>query len=288
MKACVLLRRSRFVKGGLIAISCNKKERVVLRMTVVRVLIAIVATVFLGVRSVPAQTSVALWEMRVPFPTGTGLVPTGTSYLPPNQTGTNQWPTTGAPYPAGTPTNGALAGNSSAILSAGKLLTASTYTSPAGNGSQYSFSSNNWSPADYYQVVLPTTGYTGLSVSWDQARSSTGPAAFKLQMSTNGTSFTDLLSYSVLQSGGAGAPGTWTSGSYNSLYTNTFSLPVSANNQANLYLRFTNSEAAVSNASGSNRIDNISVTAVPEPSTFALVVLGIGFGGMVLRRRSAN
>lgn len=247
-------------------------------MTVSRLLIAIVATVFLGVRSVPAETTtVAAWQMLVAFPTGAGNVPTGTTYLPPN-----------TPSAAGTPSTGVLAGNSSAILSTFHTLAASTYTSPAGNGSQYSFSSNNWSPADYYQVVLPTTGYTGLSVSWDQARSSTGPAAFKLQMSTNGTSFTDLLSYSVLQSGGGGAPGTWSSTTYNALYTSTFALPVSANNQANLYLRFTNSEAVASSSSGSNRIDNISVTAVPEPSTFALVVLGVGFGGMFLRRRSAT
>jgi len=257
-------------------------------MAFARLLIAIIATVFLGARTVPAETTVAVWEMRVPFPTGTGLVPTGTTYLPPNQTGTNQWPTTGSPYPAGTPTSGTLAGNSSAILSTFHTLAAATYTSPAGNGSQYSFSSNNWSPGDYYQVVLPTTGYTSLSVSWDQARSSTGPAAFKLQMSTDGTSFTDLLSYSVLQSGGGGAPGTWSTSTYNALYTSTFSLPVSAEDQASLYLRFTNSEAAASSATGSNRIDNISVTAVPEPSTFALVVLGIGFGGMVRRRRSAT
>jgi hypothetical protein len=257
-------------------------------MTFARLLIAIIATVFLGVRSVPAQTSVALWEMRVPFPTGTGLVPTGTSYLPPNQTGTNQWPTTGTAYPAGTPTQGVFAGNSSAILSAFHVLPAATYTSPAGNGSQFSFSSNNWSPGDYYQVVLPTIGWTNLTVTWDQARSSTGPAPFALRMSTNGTDFTQLTTYSVLQSGGGGAPGTWTTGSYNSLYTTSFSLPAAAENQASLYLRFTDVTAAPSSSSGSNRIDNISITAVPEPATVALAAMGIGMGGLFLRRRRSS
>ncbi|MFM7181541.1 MAG: PEP-CTERM sorting domain-containing protein [Verrucomicrobiales bacterium] len=224
-----------------------------------------------------AATTVASWQMPIAFPTGTGNVPSGTSYLPPN-----------TPSAAGTPSAGDLAGNPSAILSAFHTLAAATYTSPAGNGSQYSFSSNNWSPGDYYEVGLPTTGYTSLIVSWDQARSSTGPTAFKLQMSTNGNSFTDLFSYSVLQSGGGGAPGTWSSTTYNALYTNTFALPVSADNQANLVLRFTNSETAASAATGSNRIDNISVTVVPEPSTFAMLGLGIGFGGLVRRRRSAT
>lgn len=252
----------------------SSSKKVLPPMTFGRLFIAIIATVFLGARSVPAQTSVASWQMLVAFPTGTGNVPTGNTYLPPN-----------TPNAAGTPSGGALAGNSSAILSTFHALAAATYVSPAGNGSQYSFSSNNWSPGDYYQVVLPTTDYADLSVSWDQARSSTGPAAFALQMSTDGTNFTQLTTYTVLQSGGGGAPGTWSTTTYNALYTNTFALPVAADNQSSLYLRFTNIEAAVSSASGSNRIDNIAVTAVPEPSTFALVGLGIGLGGMLLRRR---
>ncbi|MFO0202362.1 MAG: PEP-CTERM sorting domain-containing protein, partial [Alphaproteobacteria bacterium] len=141
----------------------------------------------------------------------------------------------------------------------------------------------NWSPSDYYQVVLPTTGVSDLQVSWDQARSSTGPAAFALEMSTDGTTFTRLMNYTVAQSGGGGAPGTWSTTNYNSLYTNTYDLPETADNVASLYLRFTNIQTAVSSASGSNRIDNIAINVVPEPSTVALV--GLAVGGMLLRRR---
>lgn len=255
-----------------------------------RIVIAMLATLFAGTGASHAQSTfnLATWEMRVPFPTGTGLVPTGTTYLPPNQTGTSQWPTTGTPYPAGTPTQGVFAGNPAAILSAFHVLPAATYTAPAGNGSPFSFSSNNWSPGDYYQVVLPTTGWTNLTVTWDQARSSTGPAPFALRMSTNGTDFTQLTTYNVLQSGGGGAPGTWTSGSYNSLYTASFSLPAAAENQASLYLRFTDATAAPSAATGSNRIDNISITAVPEPSTLLLAAVGIGMGARFLRRRRSS
>lgn len=170
------------------------------------------ATFLAGIGAVEGGvTTLAKWEMTVAIPSST----TGTTYSPPG-TPSNQ---------AGTPSSGLLTGSASAILSAYHAVSATTYTSPAGNGSQYSFASNNWSPNDYYQIYLPTTGYSGISVSWDQARSGTGPAAFKLQMSTNGTSFTDLLSYTVLQSGGTGAPGTWNTSIYDSSYTNTFSLP---------------------------------------------------------------
>ncbi len=214
------------------------------------------------------STTLALWTMPTAFPTGAGLVPTGTSYRPPNGS-----------FPAGTPDQGLLTGSTSAILSTFHVLAAATYTSPGGNGSQYSFSGNNWSPSDFYQVVLPTTGgWTNLSVSWDQARSSTGPASFSLQTSTDGTTFTTGTTYTVLQSGGGGAPGTWSSSTYNPLYTNTFALPSSVENQTSLYIRFLNTTVS-SAATGSNRIDNVSVTAVPEPAAFAL--FGAGMASLV-------
>ena len=228
------------------------------------------AMLLIGTGSVQAQsTTLALWTMPTAFPTGAGLVPTGTSYRPPNGS-----------FPAGTPDQGLLTGSSSAILSTFHALAAATYTSPAGNGSQHSFSGNNWSPNDFYQVVLPTTGgWTNLSVSWDQARSSTGPASFSLQTSTDGTTFTTGTTYTVLQSGGGGAPGTWSTATYNPLYTNTFALPSSVENQTSLYIRFLNTTGSVSASSGSNRIDNVSVTAVPEPAAFAL--FGAGMASLV-------
>ncbi|MFM7183838.1 MAG: PEP-CTERM sorting domain-containing protein [Planctomycetota bacterium] len=60
---------------------------------------------------------------------------------------------------------------------------------------------------------------------------------------------------------------------------------MSADNQASLYVRFTNSESVASAASGSNRIDNISITSVPEPSTVAMALAGIACGGFSMWRR---
>lgn len=209
------------------------------------------------------------WTMPTAFPTGTGNVPTGTSYLPPGPNG------------AGVADQGAMFSGSQ--LSAVKALAASTYTSPSGNGSSYAFSANNWSPGDYFQISFSASGYSALSLSWDQCRSSTGPTAFKVMMSVNGGTFTQLQTYTVLQSGGGGAPATWSSSTYNAIYTSTINALAGTDNAASVVIRFVNNESVVSSASGSNRIDNILVngTLVPAPGAAAL----IGLAGMITSRR---
>ncbi len=57
---------------------------------------------------------------------------------------------------------------------------ATAWSTPAGNGSTDSFSSNNWAVGDYYEFNTSTAGFVGVSVSWDQASSNTGPRDFKL------------------------------------------------------------------------------------------------------------
>ena len=234
----------------------------------------------------------ASWEMPVPFPNGTGNIPVGNTYLPPNETTvgtqTGTFPIGGPAYAAGTPTFGLLAGNTSAILSAFHTSTASVYTSPSGNGTTYAFSSNNWSPNDYYQVLLPTTGFQNLQLSWSQARSSTGPSTFSLQMSTNGSSFTELTPYTVLQSGGGGAPGTWNTGTFNPLYSSTVALPLTAENQSQLFLRFVNVTGTASAAAGANRIDSITVTSVPEPASLCAAAASAGLSFLIIRRRRSH
>jgi MYXO-CTERM domain-containing protein len=101
-------------------------------------------------------------------------------------------------------------------------------------------------------------------------------------MSTNGgTSWTTILStYTVLQSGGGGAPATWSSlGTRNALYTTSVSVP-GADNQASVLFRFQSLVAGA--ATGSNRIDNVEITGVPTPGAMGL----LGLAGLVgLRRR---
>jgi len=191
--------------------------------------------------------------------------------------------TTGYNYTYGAADLGALTSGTS--LSGAHAVNATTWSSPAGNGSAYSLSSNNWTTGDYYQVSMATTGYSDISVSWDQTRSSTGPSAFSLTMSTDGgANFTTLLaSYTVVQAGLAGTgTTTWNSVTNQTGFTTTTIIGISAANKGNILLRF-NSLSTTASA-GTGRVDNISVTGavVPAPGAIAL----IGLAGLVARRRS--
>ena len=193
--------------------------------------------------------------------------------------------TTGTNYTYGAADLGALTSGTS--LSGFHTASATTWSSPAGNGSDYSLSCNNWTTGDYFQVSMATTGYSDISVSWDQTRSGTGPASFSLTMSTDGgANFTTLLAtYNVVQAGLAGTgTSSWSpTGSYQTGFTTTTIVGISAANKGNILLRFNSLSTPA--AGGTNRIDNISVTGavvpVPTPGAIAL----IGLAGLVARRR---
>jgi len=159
------------------------------------------------------------------------------------------------------------------------------WSSPTGNGSAKSLSSNNWTAGDYYQFQSSSTGATGVSVSWDQISSSTGPKDFALQYSTNGSTWTTALTYAALVNS---SPNTWTAAT--GVATTSYSYSSSAlGNQASLYFRLVNTDALAAGtgnvaAAGTDRVDNFVIAAIPEPSTSALLI-GLATLGLVLRRR---
>ena len=189
--------------------------------------------------------------------------------------------TTGPSYNYGVANSGEL--TSGTMLSSGHAAAATTYSSPTGNGSTYAFSSNNWAIGDYYQVSVSTIGYSGVSISWDQTRSGTGPATFDAVMSVDGgaTWTTILAGYTVLQAGLAGTGTTsWNStASPQAAFTLTAVAGAAADEQANVLFRLRSTVTTA--AAGTNRIDNFIVSTVPAPGAIAL----LGLAGLIGRRR---
>ena len=181
--------------------------------------------------------------------------------------------TTAATYSYGAANLGAQVSGS--MLSGTHSSASTAWSSPAGNGSTYALSSNAWNVGDYYQISLATTGYSAVSVAWEQTRSSTGPAGFEAVLSVDGGStFSSLGSYTVNQvSWSATVPVTTSSFGY---------LASAADNQIGIIIRFKVVTAGTSTTTGTNRIDNIVVSGViPAPGAVAL----IGLAGLVSRRR---
>ena len=171
------------------------------------------------------------------------------------------------------------------------------YSSPVGNGSSHSFSSNNWSVGDYYQFQVSAANFTGLTLTYDQIGSSTGPRDFELEYSTNGTTFTNFGSYTVLSNS---SPNVWSSTPANHITTSTYTDDLTSiddlNGAATVYFRLANLDTTAINggttaSTGTDRVDNVIITgtaiAAPEPSSWILGGLAIGSFAL-LRRRMAG
>jgi hypothetical protein len=151
-----------------------------------------------------------------------------------------------------------------------------------GNGSSAAVNSNRWAIGDYYQASLSTTGYTDISLNFDMTRSASGPANFKVDISTNGGSSWSTIGTVVVLQNGAAPNASWTSASYSAAYTTTITGITAAADQASLLIRWIATSAATSTG-GTARIDNVQIqgTLVPAPGAAALV----GLAGLIARRR---
>lgn len=193
-------------------------------------------------------------------------------------------PATAGPFLA----EGGLQANTAGTAASGVHAGTSTYSNPAGNGSSHSFSSTNWAIGDYYQFTLSTVGLTDLAIGFDQTSSSTGPRDFKLSYSTDGTSFTDVGTYTVLVNGSPNPA--WNGTTLSSLYHDSFdfsSINAIENVSQVTFRLIDNSTTAVNGGTvasgGTDRIDNFTVTTVPEPGAFMALAGGVGV--LALRRR---
>ncbi|MCX8090053.1 MAG: PEP-CTERM sorting domain-containing protein [Verrucomicrobiae bacterium] len=182
----------------------------------------------------------------------------------------------------------------SGVLSAWHAGSAN-YTTPSGNGSTKSLSANTWAVGDFFQVVVSTVGYSGIQVSFDQTSSSSGPGRFNLDYSTDGVNFTTFVSNYVVLVNGAAPNAAWNNTTYVPAYHYSFDLSsvTALNNAPTVYFRLVQSSPVTAgggspSATGTSRIDNFEVSAVPEPAATLLLLLGAGYIGWARRQRAAQ
>ena len=156
---------------------------------------------------------------------------------------------------------------------------ASAWSTPAGNGSAKSFSSNGWAVNDYYQfqVNISALGSGSFTVVWDHTGSNTGPKNFDLQYSTASdfSSPTTLTSYTVTNDG-------WSAGTPKPVSTHQGDTGIGNFSAfSSVYFRLVDTSTVSVNAGtvaagGTSRIDNFTVafTPVPEPGEFAAMFAG--------------
>jgi hypothetical protein len=169
------------------------------------------------------------------------------------------------------------------------ISAATDWTTPAGNGSVNSLSSNEWAVGDYYQFTTSTVGFSAVTLTFDQTSSNTGPRDWSVLFSTDGTTYSNVLDYSVLAN--ASPNPVWNTTTSSSLYTTTLSLPAAANNDSSIFIRLAQRTTVSANGGtvatgGTSRVDNVTIAAVPEASSFLFGGLALcAAGAPAIRRR---
>jgi hypothetical protein len=137
------------------------------------------------------------------------------------------------------------------------------------------------------QFAVSTAGWFDVVVSWDQRHSNTSARHVQFQYSTDGVSFIDHGALFVADRGDA-----WFNGR-----TVDLSTIVGVNNNPNFAFRIVSAFApggtgyeasntgSTYGTAGTLRFDMVTVSAVPEPEAYALMLAGLGMLGWVARRR---
>ncbi len=196
-----------------------------------------------------------------------------------SQTLLAQWRFETTDFPA-TPSQTPVLSTGSVLADTGANVSTSSFTAfhssastvwstPVGNGSGNSLSSNNWAPGDYYQFQVSTLGYGGIGIAWGQTGSNTGPQTWKVQYSIDGTNFVDVpvvypgATYTVTNE-------TWSATTANPLSvktTDVTTLPVLFN-QPMVYFRLVVAPGSTAinggaiGTGGTARIDDFSIGAM--------------------------
>ena len=140
---------------------------------------------------------------------------------------------------------------------------ASDWSTPTGQASGNAYSGNEWAVSDYFEFQTSSATFSDIGIVFDQMGSNTGPRDFKLQYSTDGSSFTDFGDpYQVLN-------GNWNSNANFPTRHTTYAFDLSSvtalNNDSSIYFRLVNTSTNAVNSvdpvapAGTSRVDNITI-----------------------------
>ena len=155
--------------------------------------------------------------------------------------------------------------------------TGGTYSTPAGNGSSHSYSSNGWDVGDAYQFSTAGDGNTEYHITFDQTSSNTGPRDFKVQYSTDGSTFSDLPTPFSYAAPANAAPNAWNATTPVTGATFSTGLVLGAA-PASIFFRLVDNSTVSANGgvvavTGTDRVDNVSIVSgpVPEPASLGML-----------------